>query len=162
MCTWIGATPQPHLSPSAPPPTTSLLGEFARPATCSSLNAGSENTRGSFWMLNLLQAAAGRCVRTGPPLQHPVTAACPSRCNRDNQTIVGVNGDKQVARFSFEAFRFIHSTDATFSTYYVHCATRLCVNNFCTGLNQVLMQRARTHARTHTHTEHFVLSIDFL
>ncbi|CAF98586.1 unnamed protein product [Tetraodon nigroviridis] len=57
-------------------------------------------------------------------------------CNRDGQTVIGVNGDEQVARFSFEAFRFIHSTEATFSTYYVHCATRLCVNDFCTSLNQ--------------------------
>ncbi|CAF88840.1 unnamed protein product, partial [Tetraodon nigroviridis] len=57
-------------------------------------------------------------------------------CNVDGQTVIGVNGDEQVARFSFEAFRFIHSTEATFSTYYVHCATRLCVNDFCTSLNQ--------------------------
>uniref|UniRef100_A0A3P8T719 Si:ch73-261i21.5 n=1 Tax=Amphiprion percula TaxID=161767 RepID=A0A3P8T719_AMPPE len=58
-------------------------------------------------------------------------------CNRDGQTVMGVNGEQQKARFSFEAFRFVQSGDATLSTYYVHCATRLCVNTFCPTLIQV-------------------------
>ncbi|XP_042355556.1 zona pellucida-like domain-containing protein 1 [Plectropomus leopardus] len=57
-------------------------------------------------------------------------------CNRDGQTVMGVNGVQQEARFSFEAFRFVQSTDAIISTYYVHCATRLCVNTFCPKLTQ--------------------------
>uniref|UniRef100_A0A3B4VG94 Si:ch73-261i21.5 n=1 Tax=Seriola dumerili TaxID=41447 RepID=A0A3B4VG94_SERDU len=59
-----------------------------------------------------------------------------SRCDRDGQTVMGVNGQQQEARFSFEAFRFVQSTDETFSTYYVHCATRLCMNSFCHNLIQ--------------------------
>uniref|UniRef100_A0A3Q1CW93 ZP domain-containing protein n=1 Tax=Amphiprion ocellaris TaxID=80972 RepID=A0A3Q1CW93_AMPOC len=58
-------------------------------------------------------------------------------CNRDGQTVMGVNGEQQKARFSFEAFRFVQSADVTLSTYYVHCATRLCVNTFCPTLIQV-------------------------
>ncbi|XP_008278303.1 zona pellucida-like domain-containing protein 1 [Stegastes partitus] len=57
-------------------------------------------------------------------------------CNRDGQTVMGVNGEQQEARFSFEAFRFVHSADETMSTYYVHCATRLCVSTFCPTLIQ--------------------------
>lgn len=50
---------------------------------------------------------------------------------------MGVNGEEQTARFSFETFRFIQGMDETISTYYVHCATRLCVSSFCPTLNQV-------------------------
>lgn len=50
---------------------------------------------------------------------------------------MGVNGEEQAARFSFETFRFIQSMEETLSTYYVHCATRLCVHSFCPTLNQV-------------------------
>ncbi|XP_033496472.1 zona pellucida-like domain-containing protein 1 [Epinephelus lanceolatus] len=57
-------------------------------------------------------------------------------CNRDGQTVMDINGEQQEARFSFEAFRFIQSTGDTLSTYYVHCATRLCVNTFCPNLIQ--------------------------
>uniref|UniRef100_UPI0037E793F3 zona pellucida-like domain-containing protein 1 n=1 Tax=Semicossyphus pulcher TaxID=241346 RepID=UPI0037E793F3 len=57
-------------------------------------------------------------------------------CSRDGQTVMGINGEQQEARFSFEAFRFVQSSDATLSTYYVHCATRLCVNSFCPSLRQ--------------------------
>ncbi|KAM7374912.1 hypothetical protein PAMP_007546 [Pampus punctatissimus] len=57
-------------------------------------------------------------------------------CNLDGQTVMGVNGEQQEARFSFEAFRFIKHTDVALSTYYVHCATRLCVNSFCPSLVQ--------------------------
>lgn len=60
-----------------------------------------------------------------------------SRCNQDGQTVMGVNGEQQTARFSFEAFRFTHSIEAPLSTYYVHCATRLCVSTFCPTLTQV-------------------------
>ncbi|XP_074467294.1 zona pellucida-like domain-containing protein 1 [Sebastes fasciatus] len=57
-------------------------------------------------------------------------------CDKDGQTVMGVNGAQQEARFSFEAFRFVQSTEETLSTYYVHCATRLCVNSFCPELTQ--------------------------
>ncbi|KAJ0061461.1 hypothetical protein NL108_001893, partial [Boleophthalmus pectinirostris] len=55
-------------------------------------------------------------------------------CNRDGQTLMGTNGEKQVARFSFETFRFIKDTNLTISTYYVHCVTRLCVDTICPSL----------------------------
>uniref|UniRef100_A0A8C5EK53 ZP domain-containing protein n=1 Tax=Gouania willdenowi TaxID=441366 RepID=A0A8C5EK53_GOUWI len=63
-------------------------------------------------------------------------------CNRDGQTVIEANGERQEARFSFEAFRFVQNVDATLSTYYVHCATRLCDNALCSSLIQV---RLRLH-----------------
>ncbi|KAM4545913.1 zona pellucida-like domain-containing protein 1 [Odontesthes bonariensis] len=57
-------------------------------------------------------------------------------CNRDGQTVIRTNGEQQEASFSFEAFRFVQSTDAVISTYYIHCATRLCVNTICPTLTQ--------------------------
>ncbi|CAL9686033.1 unnamed protein product [Knipowitschia caucasica] len=57
-------------------------------------------------------------------------------CDRDVQTVMGSNGEKQVAQFSFEAFRFMKDTNRTISTYYVHCATRLCVDSICPALVQ--------------------------
>uniref|UniRef100_A0A8C6S4S6 Si:ch73-261i21.5 n=1 Tax=Neogobius melanostomus TaxID=47308 RepID=A0A8C6S4S6_9GOBI len=58
-------------------------------------------------------------------------------CNRDGQTFIDVNGQMQVARFSFEAFRFTKATNLSVSTYYVHCATRLCVKDICPSLIEV-------------------------
>ncbi|XP_064207193.1 zona pellucida-like domain-containing protein 1 [Anguilla rostrata] len=55
-------------------------------------------------------------------------------CNRDGQTVVAVNGDAQKARFSFEAFRFVEHKDQTVSTFYLHCATRLCEQSTCIAL----------------------------
>ncbi|XP_071399393.1 zona pellucida-like domain-containing protein 1 [Centroberyx affinis] len=57
-------------------------------------------------------------------------------CNRDGQTVIGVNGLQQEARFSFEAFRFVQHKNRTLSTFYLHCATRLCERSFCSGLIQ--------------------------
>ncbi|KAM9729183.1 zona pellucida-like domain-containing protein 1 [Menidia menidia] len=57
-------------------------------------------------------------------------------CDRDGQTVLGTNGEQQEARFSFEAFRFVQSAAGSFSTYYIHCATRLCVNTICPTLTQ--------------------------
>ncbi|XP_041864783.1 zona pellucida-like domain-containing protein 1 [Melanotaenia boesemani] len=57
-------------------------------------------------------------------------------CHRDGQTVITTNGEQQEARFSFEAFRFVQNTNAVISTYYVHCATRLCVNTICPTLSQ--------------------------
>ncbi|XP_058645789.1 zona pellucida-like domain-containing protein 1 [Onychostoma macrolepis] len=57
-------------------------------------------------------------------------------CNLDLQTIMGVNGEQQVARFSFETFRFVEHRNKTVSTFYLHCATRLCESSFCRSLRQ--------------------------
>ncbi|TWW74272.1 zona pellucida-like domain-containing protein 1 [Takifugu flavidus] len=88
-------------------------------------------------LTNRFNVHLDRCYATASPF--PINTSFYDLfvgCNLDGQTVIGVNGDKQVARFSFEAFRFIHSTEATFSTYYVHCATRLCMSDFCTSLSQ--------------------------
>ncbi|XP_077403421.1 zona pellucida-like domain-containing protein 1 isoform X1 [Vanacampus margaritifer] len=57
-------------------------------------------------------------------------------CNHDVQTTMGVNGKAQQAHFSFEAFRFSQHINATLSTFYIHCATRLCASTFCPRLIQ--------------------------
>uniref|UniRef100_A0A4W5NI66 Si:ch73-261i21.5 n=1 Tax=Hucho hucho TaxID=62062 RepID=A0A4W5NI66_9TELE len=57
-------------------------------------------------------------------------------CNRDGQTVMGVNGQQQEARFSFEAFRFVQHKNRTLSTFYLHCSTRLCERSVCTSLQQ--------------------------
>uniref|UniRef100_A0A3B3ZI99 ZP domain-containing protein n=1 Tax=Periophthalmus magnuspinnatus TaxID=409849 RepID=A0A3B3ZI99_9GOBI len=67
-------------------------------------------------------------------------------CHRDVQTVMDTNGEKQVARFSFEAFRFIKDTNTTISTYYVHCATRLCVDSVCPTLIQNCTSKRRRRA----------------
>uniref|UniRef100_A0AAY4B4F8 ZP domain-containing protein n=1 Tax=Denticeps clupeoides TaxID=299321 RepID=A0AAY4B4F8_9TELE len=58
-------------------------------------------------------------------------------CNHDAQTVMGVNGASQQARFSFEAFRFVEHRNQTVSTFYIHCATRLCERTYCSSLMQV-------------------------
>ncbi|CAG5986499.1 unnamed protein product [Menidia menidia] len=70
------------------------------------------------------------------PLQYLVNNTQISVCDRDGQTVLGTNGEQQEARFSFEAFRFVQSAAGSFSTYYIHCATRLCVNTICPTLTQ--------------------------
>ncbi|XP_072301688.1 zona pellucida-like domain-containing protein 1 [Eucyclogobius newberryi] len=67
-------------------------------------------------------------------------------CNRDGQTVMGTNGEQQVARFSFEAFRFLKDHNLTISTYYVHCATRLCVDSICPSLVQSCTSKRRRRA----------------
>ncbi|XP_035521949.1 zona pellucida-like domain-containing protein 1 [Morone saxatilis] len=88
-------------------------------------------------LTNRFNVLLDRCYATTSPF--PVNTSYHDLfvgCNRDGQTIMGVNGQQQEARFSFEAFRFIQNSDTTFSMYYVHCATRLCVNSFCPNLVQ--------------------------
>uniref|UniRef100_A0A672ZEI6 Si:dkey-4p15.5 n=1 Tax=Sphaeramia orbicularis TaxID=375764 RepID=A0A672ZEI6_9TELE len=55
-------------------------------------------------------------------------------CTRDAQTKVEINGESQIARFSFEAFRFVEDQNLTVSTFYLHCVTRLCEVNTCSSL----------------------------
>ncbi|TKS80850.1 Zona pellucida-like domain-containing protein 1 [Collichthys lucidus] len=55
-------------------------------------------------------------------------------CVRDPQTKVDINGESQVARFSFEAFRFVEHKNQTISTFYLHCTTRLCEVSSCSSL----------------------------
>ncbi|XP_047450496.1 zona pellucida-like domain-containing protein 1 [Mugil cephalus] len=55
-------------------------------------------------------------------------------CTRDAQTKVELNGVSQKAHFSFEAFRFVEHKNQTVSTFYLHCATRLCEASTCSSL----------------------------
>uniref|UniRef100_A0A665TGT3 ZP domain-containing protein n=1 Tax=Echeneis naucrates TaxID=173247 RepID=A0A665TGT3_ECHNA len=88
-------------------------------------------------LTNRFNVLLDRCYATALPLHinatfHNLFVGC----DRDSQTVMGVNGQQQEARFSFEAFRFVQNAHETLSTYYVHCATRLCVNSFCPTLIQ--------------------------
>ncbi|XP_034035000.1 zona pellucida-like domain-containing protein 1 [Thalassophryne amazonica] len=64
-------------------------------------------------------------------------------CERDGQTVIRVNGQQQVARFSFEAFRFTVHSDAAYSTFYLHCFTRLCEHSYCSMLQNCTNSRRR-------------------
>ncbi|XP_019135008.2 zona pellucida-like domain-containing protein 1 [Larimichthys crocea] len=106
-------------------------------------------------LTNRFNVLLDRCYATTSPF--PVNTSSHDLfvgCNRDVQTIMDVNGEQQEARFSFEAFRFIQHTEDTFSTYYVHCATRLCVNTYCPDLvqNCTTSSRRRRNAENHDTT----------
>ncbi|KAM8853365.1 zona pellucida-like domain-containing protein 1 [Synchiropus picturatus] len=58
-------------------------------------------------------------------------------CTLDKQTTVKLNGQAQVAYFSFEAFRFIDHKNLTVSVFYLHCITRLCKVSECPDLMPV-------------------------
>ncbi|XP_070700113.1 zona pellucida-like domain-containing protein 1 [Pempheris klunzingeri] len=74
-------------------------------------------------------------------------------CNRDGQTVIGLNGEQQEARFSFEAFRFVQGADVTLSTYYLHCATRLCVTSYCPSLLQNCTTSSNRRRRRNTNND---------
>uniref|UniRef100_A0A8C1VMK2 Si:ch73-261i21.5 n=1 Tax=Cyprinus carpio TaxID=7962 RepID=A0A8C1VMK2_CYPCA len=75
-----------------------------------------------------------RCYATTSP--YPGNSTTFNLCNLDLQTIMGVNGEQQLARFSFETFRFVEHRNRTVSTFYLHCTTRLCESSFCRSLRQ--------------------------
>ncbi|XP_078142545.1 zona pellucida-like domain-containing protein 1 [Centroberyx gerrardi] len=88
-------------------------------------------------LTNRFNVLLDRCYATTTPF--PVNSTYYDLfvgCNRDGQTVMGVNGLQQEARFSFEAFRFVQHKNRTLSTFYLHCATRLCERSFCSGLIQ--------------------------
>ncbi|XP_029027431.1 zona pellucida-like domain-containing protein 1 [Betta splendens] len=64
-------------------------------------------------------------------------------CTRDAQTKIDLNGVSQRAAFSFEAFRFIEHKNVTVSTFYLHCATRLCEVSTCSSLLPVCSGRRK-------------------
>lgn len=105
MCCWTVAMPQPAHIQSAAPPMIFLLGE--------SFIKKIERLRRHFNSL----------VST--------TSIVVYRCTRDAQTRIELNGISQEAHFSFEAFRFVEHKNLTISTFYLHCATRLCENSTC-------------------------------
>ncbi|KAM8905465.1 zona pellucida-like domain-containing protein 1 [Spinachia spinachia] len=58
-------------------------------------------------------------------------------CEKDAQTNVELNGVSQIARFSFEAFRFVQDNQKPISTFFIHCVTRLCEVSSCRQLQPV-------------------------
>eukprot|EP00064_Thunnus_orientalis_P000554 superscaffoldBa00000028_g555 len=99
-------------------------------------------------LTNRFNVVLDRCYATTSPFHanttfHDLFVGC----NRDGQTVMGINGEQQEARFSFEAFRFVHHMDSTLSTYYVHCATRLCVKSYCPSLIQNCTADSKTRRR---------------
>ncbi|XP_026177126.1 zona pellucida-like domain-containing protein 1 isoform X2 [Mastacembelus armatus] len=55
-------------------------------------------------------------------------------CAVDQRTDILVNGLSKVARFNFEAFRFVQHRDQAKSSIYVHCMLRLCEPSNCQEL----------------------------
>uniref|UniRef100_A0A3B4A4N6 ZP domain-containing protein n=1 Tax=Periophthalmus magnuspinnatus TaxID=409849 RepID=A0A3B4A4N6_9GOBI len=52
-------------------------------------------------------------------------------CSKDDRTTVISNGISKVARFNFEAFRFLQHRAQSMSSIYLHCILRLCEPNKC-------------------------------
>ncbi|XP_067290319.1 zona pellucida-like domain-containing protein 1 [Pseudorasbora parva] len=64
-------------------------------------------------------------------------------CGMGLLTKMLVNGEMQLARFSFPAFRFTEQQNQTVSTYYLHCITRLCEISTCTSFRQCRKRKRR-------------------
>lgn len=52
-------------------------------------------------------------------------------CSVEDRTTVTSNGLSSVARFNFEAFRFVQHRDKAKSSIYLHCILRLCEPSKC-------------------------------
>ncbi|XP_016308351.1 zona pellucida-like domain-containing protein 1 [Sinocyclocheilus anshuiensis] len=86
-------------------------------------------------LTNKFNVLLDRCYATTSP--YPTSSTSYDLfigCNRDAQTKIDWNGISQVALFSFEAFRFVEHKNLSISTFYLHCATRLCENSTCASL----------------------------
>ncbi|XP_067253213.1 zona pellucida-like domain-containing protein 1 [Chanodichthys erythropterus] len=69
-------------------------------------------------------------------------------CEMDRLTKMLVNGEMQLARFSFPAFRFTEQQNQTVSTYFLHCITRLCEISSCSTFRQCSKRKRRDVAPT--------------
>ncbi|XP_052472939.1 zona pellucida-like domain-containing protein 1 [Carassius gibelio] len=86
-------------------------------------------------LTNKFNVLLDRCYATTSPYPAPSTSYdLFVGCMRDAQTKIDWNGMSQVAQFSFEAFRFVEHKNLSISTFYLHCATRLCENSTCSSL----------------------------
>ncbi|XP_072547895.1 zona pellucida-like domain-containing protein 1 [Salminus brasiliensis] len=86
-------------------------------------------------LTNRLNVLLDRCYATTDP--YPLNSTYYNLfagCSRDGQTVVDLNGVSQEARFSFEVFRFLESQNMSASTFYLHCATRLCEKSTCSSM----------------------------
>uniref|UniRef100_A0A3P8SDS2 Si:dkey-4p15.5 n=1 Tax=Amphiprion percula TaxID=161767 RepID=A0A3P8SDS2_AMPPE len=82
-------------------------------------------------------------------------------CTFDGQTRVEMNGKGQKAYFSFEAFRFVEHKNLTISTFYVHCAVRLCKDEDCENLS-VSPQKCSLHPEGPQFSEQVESALTFL
>ncbi|XP_056416512.1 zona pellucida-like domain-containing protein 1 isoform X2 [Hyla sarda] len=64
-------------------------------------------------------------------------------CQKDQFTFISINGDSQVARFYFTAFRFLEQYQQPISTFYLHCITRLCETSACNSFKPACKRRKR-------------------
>ncbi|XP_021327982.2 zona pellucida-like domain-containing protein 1 [Danio rerio] len=64
-------------------------------------------------------------------------------CGMNRLTKMLTNGEMQVARFSFPAFRFTEQYNQSVSTYYLHCITRLCEITTCAAYRQCRKRKKR-------------------
>ncbi|XP_062313629.1 zona pellucida-like domain-containing protein 1 [Osmerus eperlanus] len=65
-------------------------------------------------------------------------------CSKDPMTTMIENGESNLARFSFQAFRFVEQQNQTVSTYFLHCITRLCDKNSCSLFKQCNKRKRRS------------------
>ncbi|XP_072260615.1 zona pellucida-like domain-containing protein 1 [Pyxicephalus adspersus] len=65
-------------------------------------------------------------------------------CQKDQYTFITTNGDSQVARFYFSAFRFLEQYEQSVSTFYLHCITRLCEVSACPSFKPTCSKRKRS------------------
>ncbi|KAM5180658.1 zona pellucida-like domain-containing protein 1 [Mantella aurantiaca] len=65
-------------------------------------------------------------------------------CQKDQYTFILQNGESQVARFYFSAFRFLEQYNQPVSTFYLHCITRLCEASACVNFKPTCSKRKRS------------------
>lgn len=73
-----------------------------------------------------------------------------NRCSVEQRTSVISNGLSTVARFNFEAFRFVQHRHQPKSSIYVHCILRLCEPSKCQELLSVSLQKKKKEERFRT------------
>lgn len=109
----------------------------------------------SCWITALLHPLHTTCRRQSSTTSSLGTEACSewcrlfrrvnqpmfNRCSVEQRTSVTSNGLSMVARFDFEAFRFVQHRDHPKSSIYVHCILRLCEPNKCQELLSVSLKK---------------------
>uniref|UniRef100_A0AAX7U6I4 ZP domain-containing protein n=1 Tax=Astatotilapia calliptera TaxID=8154 RepID=A0AAX7U6I4_ASTCA len=95
-----------------------------------------------FFSFNLL---LDRCFATPTPYNMPQSVQYDffTGCDIANRTTVTSNGVSTVARFNFEAFRFVQHHDQAKSSIYVHCMLRLCEPSKCQQI-QVISSKLKS------------------
>uniref|UniRef100_A0AAX7U1G7 ZP domain-containing protein n=1 Tax=Astatotilapia calliptera TaxID=8154 RepID=A0AAX7U1G7_ASTCA len=86
-----------------------------------------------------------RCFATPTPYNMPQSVQYDffTGCDIANRTTVTSNGVSTVARFNFEAFRFVQHHDQAKSSIYVHCMLRLCEPSKCQQI-QVISSKLKS------------------